>query len=60
MGIPQLVLNNTLLLNGALFLGIVALHAGIDDAQIDAGWISITLLFFALALLIKSADVFVE
>ena len=60
MGIPQLVLNNTLLLNGALFLGIVALHAGIDDAQIDAGWISITLLILALALLIKSADVFIE
>lgn len=60
MGIPQLVLNNTLLLNGALFLGIVALHAGIEDAQINAGWISITLLVFALALLIKSADVFIE
>lgn len=60
MGIPQLVLNNTLLLNGALFLGIVALHAGIEDAQINAGWISITLLVLALALLIKSADVFIE
>ena len=52
MGIPQLVLSNTLLLNGALFLGIVALHSIIEDSQIDANWISVVLL--ALALIISS------
>ena len=60
MGIPQLVLSNTLLLNGALFLGIVALHSTIEDSRIDGNWISLTLLFLALMLLIKSADVFIE
>lgn len=60
MGIPQLVLSNTLLLNGALFLGIVALHSIIEDSQIDANWISVVLLALALMLLIKSADVFIE
>jgi cation:H+ antiporter len=60
MGIPQLVLSNTLLLNGALFLGIVALHSVVEDSQIDANWISVVLLTMALLLLIKSADVFIE
>lgn len=60
MGIPQLVLSNTLLLNGALFLGIVALHSTIEDSRIDGNWISFTLLAMALLLLIKSADVFIE
>ena len=60
MGIPQLVLSNTLLLNGALFLGILALHSSIDDTALDGNWISITLLIMALMLLIKSADVFIE
>ena len=60
MGIPQLVLSNTLLLNGALFLGIVALHSTIEDSRIDGIWISFTLLAMALLLLIKSADVFIE
>jgi cation:H+ antiporter len=60
MGIPQLVLSNTLLLNGALFLGIVGLHSMIDDAQIDGKGVSVALLALALALLIKSADVFIE
>ena len=60
MGIPQLVLSNTLLLNGALFLGIVALHSTIEDSRIDGNWISLALLFMALMLLIKSADVFIE
>ena len=60
MGIPQLVLSNTLLLNGALFLGIVALHSTIEDSGIDGNWISFTLLAMALLLLIKSADVFIE
>ena len=60
MGIPQLVLSNTLVLNGALFLGIVALHGNIDDARFDGQWVSFTLLVMALILLIKSADVFIE
>lgn len=60
MGIPQLVLSNTLVLNGALFLGILALHSSIEDSALEASWLSITLLFMALMLLVKSADVFIE
>ncbi len=60
MGIPQLVFSNTLVLNGALFLGILALHGALDSAD-DVGNIwPLVLLTLALALLIKSADVFVE
>jgi len=60
MGIPQLVFSNTLVLNGALFLGILALHGALDSAD-EVGYIwPLVLLTLALALLIKSADVFVE
>lgn len=60
MGIPQLVFSNTLVLNGALALGILALHAALDSAD-ETGYIwPLVLLTLALALLIKSADVFVE
>lgn len=60
MGIPQLVFSNTLVLNGALALGILALHAALDSAD-ETGYIwPFVLLTLALALLIKSADVFVE
>ena len=60
MGIPQLVFSNTLVLNGALALGILALHAALDSAD-ETGYIwPLVLLALALALLIKSADVFVE
>ena len=60
MGIPQLVLSNTLVLNGALFLGIVALHGLVEDNRFDSNSASIVLLCLALVLLIKSADVFIE
>lgn len=60
MGIPQLVLSNTLLINGALFLGLVGIHTGIDKSQLDSVPVSITLLILAMALLIKSADFFIE
>lgn len=57
-GIPQLVFSNTLVLNGALFLGILGLHAANDSSE---GYLlPMLLLALALALLIKSADVFVE
>ena len=60
MGIPQLVLSNTLLINGALFLGLVGIHTGIDEVYLDSIPVSITLLILAMALLIKSADFFIE
>jgi len=60
MGIPQLVLSNTLLINGALFLGLVGIHTGIDEVHLDSIPVSITLLVLAMALLIKSADFFIE
>lgn len=59
-GIPQLLASNTLVLNGALFLGILALHTVLEDSTINNNWISLALLSMALALLIKSADVFIE
>ena len=59
-GIPQLVFSNTLVLNGALFLGILALHAARDSAESNGYLLPTLLLALALALLIKSADVFVE
>ena len=59
-GIPQLLMSNTLVLNGALFLGILALHTLVEDSTINNNWISVALLALALALLIKSADVFIE
>ncbi|RJU84284.1 MAG: sodium:calcium antiporter [Candidatus Poseidoniales archaeon] len=59
-GIPQLLMSNTLVLNGALFLGILALHTLLEDSTINNNWVSIALLTLALALLIKSADVFIE
>ena len=59
-GIPQLLMSNTLVLNGALFLGILALHTLVKDSTINNNWISVALLALALALLIKSADVFIE
>jgi len=59
-GIPQLLASNTLVLNGALFLGILALQLLLEDSSIDNNWFSLVLLMMALALLIKSADVFIE
>ena len=59
-GIPQLLMSNTLVLNGALFLGILALHTLVKDSTINNNWISVALLALALAPLIKSADVFIE
>ena len=59
-GIPQLLASNTLVLNGALFLGILALHTVLEDSTINNNWVSLVLLSMALALLIKSADVFIE
>ena len=59
-GIPQLLMSNTLVLNGALFLGILALHTLLEDSTLNNNWVSIALLALALALLIKSADVFIE
>ncbi len=59
-GIPQLVMSNTLVLNGALFLGILALHTLLEDSTFNNNWVSVALLALALALLIKSADVFIE
>ena len=59
-GIPQLLVSNTLVLNGALFLGILALQLLLEDSSIDNNWFSLVLLMMALALLIKSADVFIE
>jgi len=53
-------MSNTLVLNGALFLGILALHTLVKDSTINNNWISVALLTLALALLIKSADVFIE
>ncbi len=61
MGIPQLVLSNTLLINGVLFLGIVVLHSTIDgNDQLNGQWLPLALLVMAMVLLIKSADVFIE
>ena len=60
MGIAQLVLNNTLLINGALFLGLLAIHAGIEEANLESVPLSLGLLVLAMALLIKSADFFIE
>ncbi|HJM54875.1 MAG TPA: sodium:calcium antiporter [Poseidonia sp.] len=60
MGIPQLVLSNTLLINGALFLGLLVIHSGIEEAHLDSVPVSIALLVMAMALLIKSADFFIE
>ncbi|MEC8632777.1 MAG: sodium:calcium antiporter [Candidatus Thermoplasmatota archaeon] len=59
-GIPQLLMSNTLVLNGALFLGILALHTLLEDSSINNNYVSIVLLAMALALLIKSADFFIE
>ena len=59
-GIPQLLMSNTLVLNGALFLGILALHTLLEDSTINNNLVSTALLAMALALLIKSADVFIE
>ena len=59
-GIPQLLMSNTLVLNGALFLGILALHTLLEDSTLNNNWVSVALLVMALALLIKSADVFIE
>ena len=59
-GIPQLLMSNTLVLNGALFLGILALHTLLEDSTLNNNWVSVALLALALALLIKSADVFIE
>ena len=59
-GIPQLLISNTLVLNGALFLGILALHTVLEDSTINNNYVSIVLLAMALALLIKSADFFIE
>ena len=59
-GIPQLLISNTLVLNGALFLGILALHTVLEDSGINNHFISLVLLAMALALLIKSADFFIE
>ena len=39
-GIPQLVFSNTLVLNGALFLGILALHSVVEDSAINNNWLS--------------------
>ena len=58
-GIPQLLASNTLVLNGALFLGILALQLLLEDSSIDNNWVSLVFLIMALALLIKSADVFI-
>lgn len=60
MGIPQLVLSNTLVLNGALFLGILALHSANQNTTGNSHFVSLALLTMALMLLIKSADVFIE
>jgi len=60
MGIAQLVLNNTLLINGALFLGLLAIHTGIEEANLESVPLSLGLLVLAMALLIKSADFFIE
>ena len=59
-GIPQLLMSNTLVLNGALFLGILALHTLLEDSSINNNYVSLVLLAMALALLIKSADFFIE
>ena len=59
-GIPELLMSSTLVLNGALFLGILALHTLLEDTTINNNWVSVALLSMALALLIKSADVFIE
>ena len=59
-GIPQFLMSNTLVLNGALFLGILALHTLLEDSTINNNLVSTALLAMALALLIKSADVFIE
>ena len=60
MGIPQLVLSNTLLLNGALFLGIVLLRSTVEGSSNNDHLFSLALLTMALLLLIKSADIFIE
>jgi len=60
MGIPQLVLSNTLVLNGALFLGIVLLRSTSDGSTNNDHLFSLALLAMALLLLIKSADIFIE
>ncbi len=60
MGIPQLVLSNTLVLNGALFLGIVLLRSTVEGSSNNDHLFSLALLTMALLLLIKSADIFIE
>jgi cation:H+ antiporter len=60
MGIPQLVLSNTLILNGALFLGIVLLRSTVEGSSNNDHLFSLALLTMALLLLIKSADIFIE
>ncbi len=40
-GIPQLLISNTLVLNGALFLGILALHTVLEDSTINNNYVSI-------------------
>jgi cation:H+ antiporter len=60
MGIPQLVLSNTLVLNGALFLGIMVLRYTTEGGTNNDHVISLALLTMALLLLIKSADIFIE
>ena len=47
-GIPQLVMSNTLVLNGALFLGILALHTLLEDSTSNTNWVSVALLALSL------------
>ena len=60
MGIPKLVLHNTLFINGALFIGLMSINAMSKQMGLDSMYLSLTLLGLALALLIKAADFFIE
>jgi len=60
MGVPQLVLNSTLFVNGALFLGLFLFNTLSENNGKESIVVSIVLLGLAMALLIKSADFFIE
>ena len=60
MGIPQLLQFNTLLILGALFIGIISSQALSSNFGANSFAITIFILLLALGLLVVSADFFIE
>jgi cation:H+ antiporter len=56
MGIPQLLLNKVILINGTLFVALIAM----EQSATEHIFISLLFLALSLVLLIKSADFFIE